>query len=38
MKTRLPALHSAFTLVEIMIAIALFSLILAAIFSSWTAI
>jgi prepilin-type N-terminal cleavage/methylation domain-containing protein len=38
MKTRRARLRSAFTLVEMMIAIALFSLILAAIYSSWTAI
>jgi prepilin-type N-terminal cleavage/methylation domain-containing protein len=38
MKPRRPTLRSAFTLVEMMIAIALFSLILAAIYSSWTAI
>ena len=38
MRKRRPAPRSAFTLVEMMIAIALFSLILAAIYSSWTAI
>jgi prepilin-type N-terminal cleavage/methylation domain-containing protein len=38
MKTRSPTLGSAFTLVEMMISIALFSMILAAIYSSWTAI
>jgi prepilin-type N-terminal cleavage/methylation domain-containing protein len=38
MKTRRPTLGSAFTLVEMMIAIALFSMILAAIYASWTAI
>jgi type II secretion system protein J len=38
MKTRSARLRSAFTLVEMMIAIALFSMILAAIYSSWTAV
>jgi prepilin-type N-terminal cleavage/methylation domain-containing protein len=38
MKPRRPMLRSAFTMVEMMIAIALFSMILAAIYSSWTAI
>ena len=38
MKTPRPTPGSAFTLVEIMIAICLFSLILASIYSSWTAI
>ena len=33
-----PSLRSAFTLVEIMVAIGIFSLVLAAIYSSWTAI
>ena len=38
MKPRRATLRSAFTLVEIMIAIGLLSLVLAAIYSSWTAI
>jgi len=38
MTPRRPTLRSAFTLVEIMIAIGLLSLVLAAIYSSWTAI
>jgi prepilin-type N-terminal cleavage/methylation domain-containing protein len=38
MKTRRPQCHAAFTLVEMMIAIALFSMVLVAIYSSWTAI
>ena len=38
MKTRSTMLRSAFTLVEMMIAIALFSMVLTAIYASWTAI
>jgi len=38
MNTRRATPRSAFTLVEMMIAIALFSMVLAAIYSSWTAI
>jgi len=38
MNARRPTLRSAFTLVEIMVAIGILSMVLAAIYSSWTAI